>query len=75
MRVVVEHRGVDAPRVTEFECFEVGFEGVAEQDWGGVVVVGLVGSIGDLDLEAADEGVVNGFGAGGSGDRIRMIWT
>ena len=57
MRVVVEHRGVDAPRVTEFECFEVGFEGVAEQDWSGVVVVGLVGSIGDLDLEAADEGL------------------
>jgi len=38
----------------------------------GVVVVG----VGDLDLAAADEGVVNGFGAGGAGgERSRMSWT
>ena len=33
--MVVEQGGVDAPRVGEFECFEVGFEGVAEEDGGG----------------------------------------
>lgn len=41
-------------------------------------VVERVGEVGDLDLDlaAADEGVVNGFGAGGGGgERIRMIWT
>jgi len=38
----------------------------------GVVVVG----VGDLDLAAADEGVVNGFGVGGAGgERGRMSWT
>jgi len=33
--VVVEEGGVDAPRVGEFERFEVGFEGVAKEDGSG----------------------------------------
>jgi hypothetical protein len=63
-------------RVGEFECFEVGFEGVTDEvGMAGVVVV----VVGDLDLEvlaAADEGVVNGFGAGNAGgERSSMNWT